>query len=72
MLVKNTLISIDNSYSQLIGWDAVNQKYELPVANTVGGSPMQTDGSNMNPKMGYWIWVTDLSAQLAGISAMGG
>ncbi len=72
MLVKNALISIDNSYSQLIGWDSVNQKYELPVANTVGGSPMQTDGSDMYPKRGYWIWVTEDTAELAGISAMGG
>lgn len=69
-LVKNALISIDNSYSQFIGWDAVNQKYELPVANTGGNSPLETGGANMVPKMGYWVWVTAQDT-LAGLTAKG-
>jgi hypothetical protein len=68
--VMNALISISNSYSQLIGWIAGLQSYDLPVANTGGNGPMEAGGYNMQPKMGYWIWVTG-SDDLAGLTALG-
>lgn len=68
--MKNALISIDESYSQVIGWDAVNQKYEFPIANTDGTSPLETGGVNMDAKQGYWIWVT-AEDDLAGLTAKG-
>jgi hypothetical protein len=68
MLVRNALISIDRSYAQVIGWDAVTQKYELPVANTGGLSPFESGGYFMTPKMGYWMWVT-AEDTVAGLTA---
>jgi hypothetical protein len=68
--VLNALISISSSYSQLIGWIAGLQSYDLPVANTGGSGPMENGGYQMQPKMGYWIWVT-AADDLAGLTALG-
>ena len=70
MTVMNALISIANSYTQFIGWVAGLQSYDLPVANTGGNGPMETGGVDMQPKMGYWIWVTQEDT-LAGLTAIG-
>lgn len=70
MLVQNALISIQDVWSQLIGWIA-GQGYDMPVANVNGDGPMEAGGAHMQPKAGYWIWVTD-EAPMAGIAALGG
>jgi hypothetical protein len=69
MIVRNALISIDKSYSQLIGWISGKQEYDLPIANTGGNGPMETGGAQMYPKQGYWIWVTTTN-KLAGLTAL--
>jgi hypothetical protein len=71
MTVQNALISIQDVWSQLIGWVASAQGYDLPVANVDGDGPMEAGGATMEPKQGYWIWVTD-DAPMAGIAALGG
>ena len=38
---------------------------------SVGDGPMEAGGASMEPKQGYWIWVTD-DAPMAGIAALGG
>jgi hypothetical protein len=67
------LISIDKAYTSFLDWVEALQKYGFPVANTgeVCGetsSPFTTCGANMEPKQGYWIWVTD-ATDLQGWSA---
>ncbi|MCK5641062.1 MAG: hypothetical protein KAJ19_09705, partial [Gammaproteobacteria bacterium] len=69
MSAMNALISITSSYSQLIGWMASLQSYDLPVANTGGMGPLETGGYEMQPKSGYWIWVTS-GDDLAGLTAL--
>ncbi|MBN2101451.1 MAG: hypothetical protein JW716_01105 [Candidatus Aenigmarchaeota archaeon] len=65
---KEALNSIDKSYSNIIGWNAVSQAYDFPVANT-GTGIHSTTNSKMQPKKGYWIWVTG-SDTVAGLTAM--
>ena len=58
---ENTLISIKGSWSTVLGWDATNQKYEDAIFE-----PGLLD--NMNPKKGYWVWMTK-NDTLSAISA---
>ena len=66
--MRNALMSINNVYSNVIGWIAGLQKYGIPVANTGGSGPFETGGVNMEPKQGYWVWAT-ASGTLAGLAA---
>jgi len=66
--MRNALMSINNVYSNVIGWIAGLQKYGIPVANTGGDGPFETGGVNMEPKQGYWVWSTG-SGTLAGLAA---
>jgi len=67
--VKEALNSIDNNYALLIGWDALGQAYEFPVSNTDSDSPFSAQNAKMQPKKGYWLWVTSPST-VAGLTAM--
>ena len=67
--VKEALNSIDNSYSHLIGWDAFGQVYQFPISNTDADTPFSAKNSKMEPKKGYWIWVT-APTTLAGLTGM--
>ncbi|HLD85073.1 MAG TPA: hypothetical protein VI968_00800 [archaeon] len=58
MVMENALISIDPMYTSVIDWNEMIQKYALPVANVDGISQFTTGGATMEPKQGYWIWVT--------------
>jgi len=70
--MKNALMSIDDLYSNVIGWVAGLQKYGIPVANTDGSSQFETGGVDMEPKQGYWIWISNGgSGTLAGVAAQG-
>ena len=67
--VKEALNSIDNNYALLIGWNAIGQQYEFPVSNTDTNSPFAAKNAKMQPKKGYWMWVTSDST-VAGLTAM--
>jgi hypothetical protein len=66
--MRNALMSINNIYSNVIGWLSGLQKYGIPVANTGGSGPFETGGVDMEPKQGYWVWSTG-SGKLAGLAA---
>jgi len=44
-------MSIQGSWSTVLGWDAEGQAYEDSIIATGAG--------NMSPCKGYWIWMTE-------------
>ena len=48
-----TLLSLGNSWATLIGYDAVDQRYESAIIRTTAGETRE-----MQPMQGYWIYTT--------------
>ncbi len=54
---RDTLFSVRNSWTNLIGWDAGLQQYATGVVN--GGSGAYSDTRAMEPGQGYWLYTTE-------------
>jgi hypothetical protein len=65
-----SLVSIDDDYSQIVRWNAVDQKMG---AAGINGLPADNNGSTFNfmmgPGRGYWVFVLDDIATLASLTA---
>ena len=48
-----TLLSLEDSWATLIGYDAVDQRYERSIIRTTAGETQK-----MQPMQGYWIYTT--------------
>ncbi|MCQ1538122.1 hypothetical protein FTO68_03830 [Methanocalculus taiwanensis] len=53
---RDTLLSLGDLWTQAIGYDPVNQKYETAIIR--GGSGSFSDTQEMYPTHGYWIYLT--------------
>ena len=63
---RATLLSVRNAWTQLIGYDAANQQYEVSIIN--GESGIHSDSRSMVPTKGYWLYITR-DGELASISS---
>jgi hypothetical protein len=63
---KFTLVSVDSDWTQMIGFDADSQTYEVSIINGAWGS--HSDNREMFPGKGYWLYMTK-DMELAAISA---
>lgn len=52
---RDALASVADSWSQIIGFDAELQKYEVSLIN--GGSGIHSDANALAPAKGYWVFV---------------
>lgn len=52
---KDALVSVRDAWAILIGLDAGDQAYESSIIN--GGSGAHTDGRDLNPGEGYWLFM---------------
>ncbi len=52
---RDTLISVRDSWTQAMGFDAYNQQYEIQMIN--GASDAFSDSRLMNPGKGYWLYM---------------
>ena len=53
---RATLLSVRNDWTQLMGYDAENQRYEISVIN--GEHGIHSDSTLMIPTKGYWLYMT--------------
>jgi hypothetical protein len=53
---RDNFISIVDSWSQAMGFDAETQQYETSIIN--GGSGIHSDERLIYPGKGYWFWMT--------------
>jgi hypothetical protein len=63
---RDSLLSIRNTWTEVIGWDPVTQQFETTIVN--GGSNEQADSRMLQPTRSYWVYVTE-SCSLASIGA---
>jgi hypothetical protein len=63
---RNTLLSLGDTWTQVIGFDAGNQVYETSIIQ--GTSGIHSDTKPMLPMNGYWLYTLD-TGELAAISA---
>lgn len=63
---RDTLVSVNEQWSQAMGYDATNQRYETQIIN--GGSGSHSDQTLMHPSKGYWVFMREPGV-LAGMSA---
>ena len=54
---RDTLLSLGDGWTQAIGYDPVNQKYETAIIR--GGSGSYSDTHEMYPTHGYWVYLTE-------------
>jgi hypothetical protein len=64
---RNTLISVQNKWTTLIGFDPLQQRYESSII-TGAADPTHGDQRVMYPQKGYWLYMTQ-AGELAAISA---
>ncbi|WP_164913765.1 MEMAR_RS02690 family S-layer glycoprotein [Methanoculleus taiwanensis] len=62
---RDAFSSVQNAWTNLIGWNASVQQYDTAVIN--GGSGIFADSRTLQPCRGYWLYVTG-SGELAGMS----
>jgi len=62
----NTLLSLGEHWTTLIGYDAENQEYEVSIIR--GASDSHGEERTMQPTQGYWVYTTEVDT-LAAISA---
>ncbi len=53
---RDTLLSLGDLWTQVIGYDSVNQKYETAIIR--GGSGSYSDMKELYPTHGYWVYLT--------------
>ncbi len=63
---RDSLLSIRNTWTEVIGWDRTNQRFETTIVN--GGSNEMADSRMLEPTRSYWVYVTE-SCSLASIGA---
>jgi hypothetical protein len=63
---RDSLLSIRNTWTEVIGWDQASQRFETTIVN--GGSNEQADSRILMPTRSYWVYVTE-SCTLASIGA---
>lgn len=63
---RDALLSLGNSWSVLMGFDAATQSYETSIIR--GGSGEHSDAGWMLPAKGYWLYMTE-DGTLAAIGA---
>ena len=63
---RDSLLSIRNTWTEVIGWDPAVQQFEVTIVN--GGSNEQADSRMLEPTRSYWVYVTE-SCSLASIGA---
>ncbi len=63
---RDSLLSIRNAWTEVIGWDPAVQQFETTIVN--GGSNEQADSRMLLPTHSYWVYVTE-SCSLASIGA---
>ena len=63
---RDTLISLNNKWSQVLGYDAARQVYETQIIS--GGGGAFSDSRILNPAKGYWLYATS-PGELAGIGS---
>jgi hypothetical protein len=54
---RDTLISVQSRWTQLLGWNTVMQRYDTAIVT--GGSGAYSDSRLMYPMQGYWVFMTD-------------
>lgn len=63
---NQTLQSVTDKWSTVIGWNAVNQTYQTTLIKGVTTGD-HSEGTSMNPGQGYWAWMT-ADGKIAAIS----
>jgi len=63
---RDTLLSLGDAWSVLMGFDAAAQAYETSIIR--GGSGDHSDAGQMQPTKGYWLYLTE-NGTLAAIGA---
>jgi PKD repeat protein len=63
---NDALLSVEDVWTTLIGFDAETQTYEVSIINGATGS--HSEEREMNPMEGYWLYVR-ADGELAAISA---
>jgi len=63
---RDSLLSIRNFWTEVIGFDPAMQQFEVTIIN--GGSNEQVDSRMLLPNHAYWVYVTE-SCSLASIGA---
>lgn len=63
---RDSLLSIRNFWTEVIGWDPSIQQFEPTIVNN--GSNEQADSRLLQPTHAYWVYVTE-SCNLASIGA---
>jgi hypothetical protein len=63
---RDTLLSLGDTWTQVIGYDASTQHYETSIIR--GGSGNHIDSQEMLPMKGYWVYLRGES-ELAAIGA---
>jgi len=63
---RDTLLSLGDTWTQVIGYDAGTQQYETSIIR--GGSGNHADTQEMLPMKGYWVYLRGES-ELAAIGA---
>jgi len=64
---RDALISVQNKWAILIGFNQIQQKYETSIIRSAT-DPLHGDQQNMYPGKGYWLYMTD-PGELASIGA---
>lgn len=64
---NDTLYSINSNWATLIGFDAVNQRYEVSIINGAFGTD-RSPAREMLPTKGYWLFIMS-DCELAVIGA---
>ncbi|WP_301663152.1 MEMAR_RS02690 family S-layer glycoprotein [Methanoculleus frigidifontis] len=62
---RDALFSVRSAWTNLIGWNAAVQEYEIAVVN--GGSGIFADSRTMVPGQGYWLYMAG-EGELAGLT----
>ncbi len=54
---RDTLYCVHEDWTEVVGYDAVNQQYETSIYN--GGTGIYSDEREMYPTKGYWVEMND-------------
>ena len=60
---RDTLVSVQDSWSILIGYDSSSGTYDNSIIN--GGSGSHSDAREMNPNRGYWVYMNQARTLVA-------
>jgi hypothetical protein len=66
LAAHSTLMSVDPDWTQIIGFDADNQRYQTSIIH--GDTGIHSDSKEMMPAQGYWLYMMN-SRELPAVSA---